>query len=101
MNSSSSEVSETSIMDSDSDSDSESKTSESDTSLDCSSFFFALPFFLQLLNPLQLNDDCAYPDSTGSFYNIRTPIWHAIIFLLLLKNIKNEVSFILNAHLGN
>ena len=100
MKSSSSEVSEKSIID-ESPSDSESKTSESDTSLDCSSFFFALPFFLQLLNPLQLNDDCAYPDSPGSFYNIRTPIWHAIIFLLLLKNIKNEVSFILNAHLGN
>ena len=94
MKSSSSEVSESSIDESPSD-------SELDKSLGCSSFFFALPIFLQLLNPLQLNDDCAYPDSTGSFYNIRTPIWHAIIFLLLLKNIKNEVSFILNAHLGN
>ena len=100
MKSSSSEVSESSIID-ESPSDSESKTSESDKSLVYSSFFFTLPIFLQLLNPLQLNDDCAYPDSTGSFYNIRTPIWHAIIFLLLLKNIKNEVSFILNAHLGN
>ena len=88
MNSSSSEVSETSIMDSDSDSDSESKTSESDTSLDCSSFFFALPFFLQLLNPLQLNDDCTHPDSTGSFYNIRTPIWHPIIFYSYSKTSK-------------
>lgn len=49
MKSSSSEVSESSIID-ESPSDSESKTSESDISL-CSSFFFALPIFFSVVEP--------------------------------------------------